>query len=1047
MAHAQPIEVAGETNPLNYQNLVNALSLAASSDWQQIKASSAQLNNWQKQTTFYSMVQDVFCDQSLPQDVRHMAITQLKNAAGQFWRKTAPNALPKDQKDKIKVTALQAGVLEPVSVLAVQNALLVAKIVRQEYPQDWPDAISSVITLLRTAIEPGANPFQLPGTLKILLEVTKGLSEARILRIQESFRSVAPEILRVLGNIYVDKVNQWVAALEQGIMDESLLLDTIQHSLLSLRILRRLIVGGFARPGYNQDVQEFWAVTCSHLVKFVSIANESAKLPGNLSIAIEKHILQLTKLHANMSTRHPASFALFTQTIDLLKTYWAMLLRLSEVYVSLGQGNDEEEGSTWPEKTGLRTLNLIRSCVKLAFKPVQTFRTLTQEDKDDRKVAVARIKELFTDNFVLEAMEVLVTKFFRFRDSDSVQWEYQAEEWEMGEENDGAYEFSIHFCSQKLFQDLVIHFPSLLIPRLLDVFHTFARLDNQDVILKDCVYSAIGLAAPSLAQRLNFNAFLESTLIPEVQIEKPEYRLLRRRIAIVLSSWVPIKPDDLNTSAVYQIFQHLLNKDDSFNHQVVRLTAGRHLCHVIDPYEFAPEQLSPFAASIIGSLMLLIQETQLPETKLAMLETLRVVVLKMEHNIAPYSDQVISFLPTLWDESVDEILLRQGILNLMAALIHSLKENSARYHSLLLPLVKTSLDPNSPTFEDFVFDTLELWSALAMQSPSPASPELLAGLPAVIPIIERGAECTPVAIQVVESYVLLAPKEILGDEIRLPLLRALGETLTFKSEVNPGAVTRIVQKMIRGAETIDGGSEAIYGIISKSLIDSGFLRSILQGLYSAHQASQTTGPNRKKSEISGIVEGHYFSVLARLALANPSIFAAAVAAATESTEEQTLDWILSEWFFHFDSVGSISERKLHALGLTQLFNLRGPSNGPPNFILNRLQSYLTVWTDIIVELAEGCTGHPSADYLVHWDSSDPETAVAQNVETIVTPQNARETEWSNSDPVHCLPMRDFVRERLSQAIIACGGAQRFQEEWLVNVDAEVSAAFGALGLI
>ena len=156
--------------------------------------------------------------------------------------------------------------------------------------------------------------------------------------------------------------------------------------------------------------------------------------------------------------------------------------------------------------------------------------------------------------------------------------------------------------------------------------------------MKDSLYSAIGLAAASLEQRLDFNSFLEATMVPEVQIQDPEYRLLRRRIAIVLGQWVPVQPDKLNTNAIYQIFQHLLSKDDPLNDLVVRITTARQLCRVIDPYEFSADAFMPYAPSILGSLMSLVQETEVSETKMALLETVRVVVVKMEHKVSPISE-------------------------------------------------------------------------------------------------------------------------------------------------------------------------------------------------------------------------------------------------------------------------------------------------------------------------------------------------------------------------------------------------------------------------
>ena len=112
----------------------------------------------------------------------------------------------------------------------------------------------------------------------------------------------------------------------------------------------------------------------------------------------------------------------------------------------------------------------------MAFNPVQTFKYQTPQDKEERKHAVELIKaQLFTHDFVVNVMELLVTQFFRFRNSDFQEWEAEPEEWERKEaEIAEAWEFSIRSCSEKLFLDLVIHFKELLIPRLLTVFYSFA---------------------------------------------------------------------------------------------------------------------------------------------------------------------------------------------------------------------------------------------------------------------------------------------------------------------------------------------------------------------------------------------------------------------------------------------------------------------------------------------------------------------------------------------------------------------------------------------
>lgn len=334
-----------------------------------------------------------------------------------------------------------------------------------------------------------------------------------------------------------------------------------------------------------------------------------------------------------------------------------------------------------------------------------------------------------------------------------------------------------------------------------------------------------------------------------------------------------------------------------------------------------------------------------------------------------------------------------------------------------------------------------------MQTPAPASPEILSLLPALFPIFEGATDSAPQALQIAESYILLAPQEMLNDHIRFQLLVSLETLLKSTTRQRLGIVPRLVEMMIRSVEAVDGGSESGYHALSRSLVDSSFLSALLEGLYSAHEVSESTGPHRKTSSVYGVVETDYFSVVARLALAHPKVFASAVSAATGTPEEQALTWILTEWFRHYDNIGTASQKKLHVLGLTQLLTINGPDSQPPAYILNNLQSYLNIWTDIVTELAEGATEDPndpsSGDYLIYWNSAPAEP---EGREWSEPPENERRRNWESSDVNHKINIRDFIRQRLHSLIVGCGGEQRFQEEWLQNVDREVVSAFGALGL-
>lgn len=102
---------------------------------------------------------------------------------------------------------------------------------------------------------------------------------------------------------------------------------------------------------------------------------------------------------------------------------------------------------------------------------------------------------------------------------------------------------------------------------------------------------------------------------------------------MVLGQWLPIK-EGLNRPLVYQIFQYLLDKSDQCNDEVVRVTAGRQLKNIIDPFEFKAEDFMPFAPTTLSRLMALIKEVELAETKMALLNTISVIVVKMENHVS-----------------------------------------------------------------------------------------------------------------------------------------------------------------------------------------------------------------------------------------------------------------------------------------------------------------------------------------------------------------------------------------------------------------------------
>lgn len=331
-------------------------------------------------------------------------------------------------------------------------------------------------------MRPDANPQELSRALLLFLQIIKELSTARLQRNRRDLQSIAPELLHVLANIYIEKVGDWKQTIQEGCTGQAAFGTKMEQSLMSLRIIRRLVISGYENPIRHQEVKDFWQLSCQHfdtLLSFGSltdVAKGRAKLTEPVQDIVGKHILQLSKLHVEMAKAHPASFALFPNCIELVHKYWTIADTFSGNFANF-QADPDSEGPSLPERVVLFALLLVRACLKMVIRPVQTFKYPSQQDKEERQQALERIKtELFNQDFVLAALEPLVT-YLRFRNNDFQEWESEPESWVQQEEFHGDdWELSIRACAEKIFLDLIIRFKDLLVPRLLSVFQNFASM-------------------------------------------------------------------------------------------------------------------------------------------------------------------------------------------------------------------------------------------------------------------------------------------------------------------------------------------------------------------------------------------------------------------------------------------------------------------------------------------------------------------------------------------------------------------------------------------
>ena len=389
--------------------------------------------------------------------------------------------------------------------------------------------------------------------------------------------------------------------------------------------------------------------------------------------------------------------------------------------------------------------------------------------------------------------------------------------------------------------------------------------------------------------------------------------------------------------------------------------------------------------------------------------------------------------------------MKQSILTILVSLISSMFNESQRFHPFILPLVQSSIDPTSESSPYLLEDGLDLWSAILEQSPS-SSPDMIALTDYLVPMFDTAADTLRKALEITESYIILAPESMLQASPRFLSCFATLIATKPKREAS-GLVTRLVELLIQAAERL-GGQIAI-GHLTTVFLDTQLFIQILSNLRTAHNSHQATGPNRPQCSIDGIVETDYLSVFARLALASPSTFAQALATVSSSFDE-TVMWLLTEWFSHFEFMGNPERKKLSCLGLTALLEL-----APQKWIMGRLQELMGVWTDVVTE----CMDYPEEETDGQDESAIRDRGPGRDVTIFSDPESlkpsdrpepeeeARRRDVAFADPIHRFNIKDLIRERFQRAIEACGGQEPFQREWLVNVDADIVRSFKKLKIL
>lgn len=987
----------------------------------------------------------MFLDKNTRNDVRFLALTQLKNGVEKYWRTyRVPNSISAASRQIIRDRLFQGSIGEGDKRLASYNAFVLAKVVRIDFPDNWPNPFTDLIAIL-TATKNG-NQLELSGALIILQRIIKEMCTARMSKSQTSLQHVTPELVHVLGEVYDAKVTDWVAFLTNGREDDyesggGQALLAMENSLDALKSIRRLLIVGYQSPRKDKSVQELWKYFQVQFAKFVDFIYSGSSKVKTYSDLIGAHLMQFTKLHNEMAKDRATDFASLPNSVPLVRTYWDLAARFADIFnesdgiqlePSGTNGSKSKSDGPLLEKLALKGLTLVRACVRMVHYPQKTVKYKSPEEIEEQKEAIQYIKvELLKDELVLQMVNVLITRFFKFREADLAAWDTDPEEWEDQEQTQGnAYEWEVRPCAERLFLDLLTHSKPLLLEPLLSYFSTIQNQQADvvaDIVARDAVYTAMGLASALVREDFDFEAVLKTSVIADAQRTGPLFRVLRRRISILLSQWVPVRVTQEARPLVYEIFRHFLDPRDECNDIVVRATAARQFKIVVDDFQFEGEPFLPYASDTLPRLIELVQEVDLDETKLAILETIRSLIQRMDTHVSHFGDMVMTSVPGLWESAGESgYMMKQSILAIIQSLVMSMKGESLRYQYMILSLISQATEAEAELQVYLIDEALDLWSNVLIQTPPPLVPDLIVLVERAIENLIQQNNHAVVYIGILGSYILLAPETMLEDRYRRPTLTALSGGLNGTLREQIGLTIKYTESFIRLAHEL-GGNPGLQ-LVVQDMMSVGFLPRIFEDIHDAFEAHQTSGPKKKQPRVGPHVLTDYFVILSRIAVLGPELFVEVLSAL--GPLEPVWNWLSTEWFSSFDNIADIDRKKLGLLALTRLLEVPQPMQG---LVLIKLQDYFSMWTSVLVQVMADPAENPGVDMLVF--TSEPEANEWD------TPRDVRERALFASDPVKRINSLHFVKESLENLIQRVGGNQEFQNNWAINVDKEVLVAF------
>ncbi|KAM4808983.1 importin-11 [Rhinophrynus dorsalis] len=960
--------------------VLQVLTQASSQDSTVLKPAEEQLKQWETQPGFYTVLLNIFTNHSLDVNVRWLAVLYFKNGIDRYWRRVAPNALSEEEKSTLRV-GLITNFNEPINQIATQIAVLIAKVARLDCPKQWPELIPTLIESVKVQ-----DDLRQHRALLTFYHVTKTLSSKRLAADRKLFQDLAAEIYSFACSLWNHHTDTFLQQICTG--GDPAAINSLERTLLSLKVLRKLTVHGFTEPLQNAEVMGFLHGIFVRLRQFLE-CSRSIGVEHVCRERLEKIIILFTKVLLDFLEQHPFSFIpLIQQSLEFAVSY---------VFTEAGDG-------IVFERFIVQCMSLIKLIVKNdSYKPSKNY-----EDSKPETIKAHQIKQLFfTYPTLTEICRRLVTHYFLLSDEELTMWEEDPEGFAVEESGGDSWKYSLRPCSEVLFIDIFHENSQTLTPVLLDMVETIkgpTHVDDMNALrIKETVYNAVGLAAYELFDSVDFDEWFKSQLLGELQVGHDRYKLLRRRVIWLIGQWISVKFKSDLRPLLYEAILTLLQDQDL----VVRIeTATTLKLNILwtrmDDFEFRTEQFLPYLESIFSLIFQLLQQVTQCDTKMQVLHVLSCVIERVHMQIRPFVGCLVQYLPLLWKQSEEHNMLRCAILSAFVHLVKGLGEDSKNLYPFLLPIIQLSTDVSQPPHVYLLEDGLELWLVTLENCPS-VTPELLRIFQNMTALLELSSENLLICFKIINAYIFSASSEFL-QMFGANLCQSFMELLKDITNEGQVEVLKVVENVLKVNPVV--GPQLFQAVLPP------VFRGIIDG------------------ERYPVVMATYLGIAGRVLLQNASCFSSLLYQISQECNcevDQILGSLIEMWVDRMDNITQPERRKLSALALLSLL----PSAS--NVIQDKFCGIVNICVESLHDvMTEDPETNTYKDCMLMSHIEDPQ--VTEDEEP-PTEQDKRKRMLALRDPVHAVSLQQYVYEKLKaqQELLGEEGFRSLME----TVDTEI----------